>query len=122
MTDWLSRVRIGVIGLGYVGLPLARAIGDVGFKVLGFDIDPVKGEMLRRGATYIRHLPAGIFATASLASVTSEFRRSALVLADTNRTNENSPVALSFLAATDASTDVVSVAPLSNGPVGTTSM
>lgn len=52
---------VGVVGLGYVGLPLVRAIGQAGFKVIGFDVDQQKIDMLTRGETYIRHLPAGLF-------------------------------------------------------------
>lgn len=48
--------RIGVIGLGYVGLPLALAFAERGFPVLGFDVDPAKVEALGRGECYIRHL------------------------------------------------------------------
>jgi UDP-N-acetyl-D-glucosamine dehydrogenase len=51
--------RVGVIGLGYVGLPLALAFAERGFPVLGFDVDPVKVETLLRGECYIRHLDAG---------------------------------------------------------------
>lgn len=51
-------VRVGIIGLGYVGLPLARAFGDRGIAVLGFDVDPAKVEKLRRGESYIKHIPA----------------------------------------------------------------
>jgi UDP-N-acetyl-D-glucosamine dehydrogenase len=47
---------VGVIGLGYVGLPLARAFHDAGFRVLGFDIDPAKITALAAGRSYIRHL------------------------------------------------------------------
>jgi UDP-N-acetyl-D-glucosamine dehydrogenase len=47
---------VGVIGLGYVGLPLARAFADAGFRVIGFDIDPAKIEALSRGESYLRHL------------------------------------------------------------------
>ncbi len=47
---------VAVVGLGYVGLPLVRAIHEAGFGVIGFDIDPVKIEKLRRGETYIQHL------------------------------------------------------------------
>ncbi len=49
---------VGVIGLGYVGLPLARAFADAGFPVLGFDTDPAKVEKLQRGESYIGHIPA----------------------------------------------------------------
>ena len=47
---------IGVIGLGYVGLPLLRAFWDAGFRVLGFDIDPVKITKLHAGESYLKHL------------------------------------------------------------------
>ena len=50
--------KIGVIGLGYVGLPLARTIAERGFTVLGFDVDAVKVERLNRGESYIRHISA----------------------------------------------------------------
>src|SRR5690348_11513144 len=49
---------IGIIGLGYVGLPVARAFALAGFRVLGFDIDPAKIERLNRGETYIGHISA----------------------------------------------------------------
>jgi UDP-N-acetyl-D-glucosamine dehydrogenase len=45
--------RIGVIGLGYVGLPLVRAFFRAGFPVRGFDIDARKVEILSRGESYI---------------------------------------------------------------------
>ncbi len=47
---------IGVIGLGYVGLPLCRAFFDAGFPVLGFDVDPAKIEQLNAGGNYLMHL------------------------------------------------------------------
>lgn len=47
---------VGVIGLGYVGLPLARGYAARGFPVIGFDIDPVKVEKLLRGESYIGHI------------------------------------------------------------------
>ena len=40
---------IGIYGLGYVGLPLALRFAEVGYKVLGFDIDPAKVEALGQG-------------------------------------------------------------------------
>jgi UDP-N-acetyl-D-glucosamine dehydrogenase len=45
--------RVGVIGLGYVGLPLAVAVAQAGFATIGFDIDPRKPERLARGDCYI---------------------------------------------------------------------
>jgi UDP-N-acetyl-D-glucosamine dehydrogenase len=50
-------VRVGIIGLGYVGLPLAIAFAGRGFAVLGFDVDPVKVDRLRRGESYLGHVP-----------------------------------------------------------------
>ena len=49
--------RVGIIGLGYVGLPLARAFATSGFPVLGFDTDPGKVDRLTRGESYIGHIP-----------------------------------------------------------------
>ena len=56
------QARIGVIGLGYVGLPLVCAIAEQGFNALGFDIDARKIEALNAGASYIRHIPADTIA------------------------------------------------------------
>ncbi len=48
---------IGVIGLGYVGLPLVREFTRGGARVLGFDVDPAKVDALKAGKTYIEHIP-----------------------------------------------------------------
>lgn len=50
--------RVGVIGLGYVGLPLIRAFIHAGFSTLGFDVDESKVRRLRAGESYIGHIPA----------------------------------------------------------------
>lgn len=50
---------VGIIGLGYVGLPLALTFAERGFRVLGFDIDPVKVDKLNRGESYIKHVDGG---------------------------------------------------------------
>src|SRR5438045_1661939 len=47
---------VGVIGLGYVGLPLLAAFHKAGYPVVGFDIDVQKIEMLNRGESYLKHL------------------------------------------------------------------
>ena len=44
---------VGIIGLGYVGLPLMRAFCDKGFRVLGFDVDAQKVEQINAGKSYI---------------------------------------------------------------------
>jgi UDP-N-acetyl-D-glucosamine dehydrogenase len=46
---------VGIIGLGYVGLPLCGAFENAGFRVLGFDIDPEKVDLLNRGRNYLKH-------------------------------------------------------------------
>jgi len=52
-----GQAAIGVIGLGYVGLPLGLAFAQKGFMVLGFDVDSEKESMLRAGRSYIHHIP-----------------------------------------------------------------
>ena len=51
-------VYIGIIGQGYVGVPLALTFADKGFRVLGFDVDAEKVAALNRGECYIRHVDA----------------------------------------------------------------
>ena len=60
--DILKKIKekkavIGVIGLGYVGLPLVIAFAQKGFKVVGFDTDEKKVKKLLNGETYIRDIP-----------------------------------------------------------------
>ncbi len=49
---------VGIAGLGYVGMPLARHFCAAGFKVVGVDLDPAKIAALHRGESYVRHAPA----------------------------------------------------------------
>ncbi len=49
---------IGVVGLGYVGLPLLLCFVEKGFRVIGLDIDTRKTEALMKGDSYIRHIPS----------------------------------------------------------------
>ena len=51
-----KKARVGIIGLGYVGLPLVKLFLNNGFRVTGFDIDPKKVASLNRGKSYIRHI------------------------------------------------------------------
>ena len=51
-----KKAVIGILGLGYVGLPLMMRFSNVGFKVLGFDIDQSKVESLMNGKSYIEHI------------------------------------------------------------------
>jgi UDP-N-acetyl-D-glucosamine dehydrogenase len=68
---------IGIIGLGYVGLPLTLRYAAVGFKVLGIDIDAAKVAKLNRGASYIEHIAARDVAQARANGfeATTEFAR-----------------------------------------------
>ncbi|MBT4529673.1 MAG: nucleotide sugar dehydrogenase [Phycisphaerae bacterium] len=47
---------VGVVGMGYVGLPLAVAVFEAGYNVLGFDVDPKKIACLNNGTPYLKHL------------------------------------------------------------------
>jgi UDP-N-acetyl-D-glucosamine dehydrogenase len=53
-----KKAIVGVIGLGYVGLPLIRAFTAAGFHCLGFDVDQSKVEKLKSGRSYIKHIDA----------------------------------------------------------------
>lgn len=55
---------IGIVGLGYVGLPLMLRFTEVGYKVLGFDIDAGKIDALMAGQSYIEHISASAIADA----------------------------------------------------------
>jgi len=52
-----DKLVVGVLGLGYVGLPLAREFATAGIKVLGFDIDQKKVKVLNSGRSIIKHVP-----------------------------------------------------------------
>jgi len=69
---------IGIIGLGYVGLPLALLFEESGFDVIGFDVDRGKTDSLTRGESYIRHIVAERIGKAFVggkAKATHDFRR-----------------------------------------------
>ncbi|KJR41115.1 UDP-glucose/GDP-mannose dehydrogenase [Candidatus Magnetoovum chiemensis] len=66
--------RIGIIGLGYVGLPLVIEFAKAGFHVTGFDIDHKKVQMLIEGKTYIKHISAAlIYSISERFSATADF-------------------------------------------------
>ncbi len=69
---------IGVVALGYVGLPLLRSFYDAGFRVIGFDVDPEKVRMLNAGENYLKHLGEGFvseMSTSDRFEVTDDFGR-----------------------------------------------
>ena len=64
ITRFTSRhAVVGIMGLGYVGLPLAATFAEGGFSVVGFDVDADKIDQLRHGRSYIRHVAADRFQT-----------------------------------------------------------
>ena len=83
INDWLERVktrtaRVGIIGLGYVGLPLTLLFSEEHFRVTGFDIDSTKVERLNAGESYIYRIErehiaaartAGFVATADFSQI-----------------------------------------------------
>ncbi len=63
--DWLKAIdnrtaRVGVIGLGYVGLPLMRTFCSADFSCLGYDTDDTKVTKLNKGKSYIKHIPSSL--------------------------------------------------------------
>lgn len=62
MKEWKNKVEnkkvvVGVLGLGYVGLPLAREFASAGLKVVGLDVDEQKVKILNSGRSIIKHVP-----------------------------------------------------------------
>jgi UDP-N-acetyl-D-glucosamine dehydrogenase len=57
-----KKALIGVIGLGYVGLPLVRAFTAAGFRCMGFDVDQAKVDKLKAGQSYIKHIDSAAIA------------------------------------------------------------
>ncbi len=73
-----ANLHVGIIGCGYVGLPLALRFAEVGHRVTGFDTDPAKIEKLNAGQTYIQHIPAETirrFVSAKQFAATTDFSR-----------------------------------------------
>jgi UDP-N-acetyl-D-glucosamine dehydrogenase len=69
---------VGIVGLGYVGLPLALAFARAGRTVIGFDIDPAKPAAIHSGTSYIRTIPSADVAAATatgLLDATTDFSR-----------------------------------------------
>lgn len=54
-----KEAHIGIIGLGYVGLPIVLRFCEEGFTVIGFDVDHEKVKKINRGRSYIKHIPSG---------------------------------------------------------------
>jgi UDP-N-acetyl-D-glucosamine dehydrogenase len=75
-----TELKVGVVGCGYVGLPLGLRFAEAGHHVTGFDTDPAKVEKLNRGESYIGHIPGEKvrkYVCASRFSATSDFSHAA---------------------------------------------
>jgi len=73
-----KKAVVGVVGLGYVGLPLVKVFLKKGFAVTGFDIDRRKVEMLNQGKSYIKHITSAElrpFLSTKRFAATTEFAR-----------------------------------------------
>jgi UDP-N-acetyl-D-glucosamine dehydrogenase len=98
---------IGIIGMGYVGLPLALTFSEKGFRVLGFDVDPSKIDALRLGVSYIKHLDGErlkVARSSGRLEATAEFARlsepdAILICVPTPLTRQREPD-MSFVAGT----------------------
>ncbi|OGQ87764.1 MAG: UDP-N-acetyl-D-glucosamine dehydrogenase [Deltaproteobacteria bacterium RIFOXYD12_FULL_56_24] len=97
---------IGIVGLGYVGLPLMLRFQKVGFKVLGIDIDRAKVDRLNAGESYIAHIPAAEIGAARQNGfeATSDFSRAAeadaLIICVPTPLNKNREPDLSYVTGT----------------------
>jgi len=97
---------IGIVGLGYVGLPLMIRFAQTGFRVIGFDIDPAKVEALNAGRSYIEHIASDEVAAARSAGfeATGDFARAtgadALILCVPTPLNSHREPDLSFVHGT----------------------
>ncbi len=102
-----KQATIGVVGLGYVGLPLILCFVEKGFRAIGLDIDQTKTELLMKGESYIRHIPATRIARASgsgLLEATTDFSRAkecdAILIAVPTPLTKNREPDLSFIVST----------------------
>ncbi|MBF0193857.1 MAG: nucleotide sugar dehydrogenase [Magnetococcales bacterium] len=99
-----KKAVIGIVGLGYVGLPLALRYMEEGFEVVGFDVDPVKISKLAAGDAYIEHInPAPFLAAINNKTflATTDFatinRVDAIILCVPTPLNKNREPDLSFV-------------------------
>ncbi len=73
-----KEVVVGIIGMGYVGLPLVLRFCEEGFRVLGFDVDSKKVATLKRGKSYLKSIPSSRISQwvrSGLLDVTDDFSR-----------------------------------------------
>ena len=74
-----KKATIGIVGLGYVGLPLLIRYSSIGYKVVGIDIDENKVDLITKGQSYIEHISSDAIelAIANDAEATTDFSRAA---------------------------------------------
>lgn len=73
---------VGIIGLGYVGMPLLLAFREAGCSVIGVDIDPDKVNMLKEGKSYLSHIPSERISSVLSEKVNLTTEMSEMVAAD----------------------------------------
>lgn len=102
-----KQATIGVIGLGYVGLPLLLCFVEKGFRTVGLDIDRKKAGALTKGESYIKHIPSARVqkaATSGLLEATTDFSRArqcdVLLIAVPTPLNKNREPDMSFIVST----------------------
>lgn len=98
---------IGIVGLGYVGLPLILAYVRVGYQAIGFDVDEAKNNALKSGNSYIKHIPTeevGDALSTGRLDATSDFSRvsevDALILCVPTPLDQHFEPDLSYVRAT----------------------
>jgi UDP-N-acetyl-D-glucosamine dehydrogenase len=98
---------VGVVGLGYVGLPLLLCFVEKGFRTIGFDVDAKKVDLLARGESYIKHIPAARIRRAvetGHLNATIDYTRvsecDAIIIAVPTPLNKNREPDLSFIVRT----------------------
>lgn len=100
------KALIGIIGLGYVGLPLALRFSEAGYPVLGLDIDPSKPEQIAAGSSYFQHIGDSRVASAVAAgfTATTDFSKAsqadALIICVPTPLNEQREPDLSYVTNT----------------------
>src|SRR6266567_251838 len=103
-------MQIGIIGLGYVGLPLSLQFARCGATVLGLDIDPVKVDALNAGRSYIEHIKSASIADSIQSgrfSASTDFSRvrslEAIIICVPTPLNKNREPDISFITETGKS-------------------
>ncbi len=97
---------IGILGLGYVGLPLMIRYAEIGYRVIGIDIDQQKVDMLNQGNSYIEHIPSNSIKTSIEKGfeATTDFSRASeadtLILCVPTPLNKNREPDLSYVTDT----------------------